>query len=240
LADNPLLPQHRLRDLHATMGRVRQLERRQRHPAAREALLSAVLAHLGPGDLLSGPAADRTLAALTPGSSDDAASSSAPELPPSLRLPLCAGAALGMRTSATDRVTVAYLDAGAREPGWADALAWAQRDQLPLLLVCADTSQGKPSRGSRTRPTARNAAAPLTWTAVQQLAGKIRMPLFPVDGEDAVAVFRVVQESVARARARGGPAILWAILSPERLPRRQQPLARLETYMSARGIAPGK
>jgi hypothetical protein len=190
-----------------------------------------MLLHLGPGDLLSAPATDlslRTLAPASPGNSSDHA------LPPNLRLPLCAGAAHGMRTAGTDRLTLAYTEAGTPETGWADALTWAQRDQLPLLLVCADAQPRPARRGSRSN---RRSHTPLTWPAMGQLARKLRLPLFPVDGLDAVAVFRVMQESSARARARGGPSVVWAVLSPDRLPRRQQPLARLEAYMAARNIA---
>ncbi|HEY5381562.1 MAG TPA: thiamine pyrophosphate-dependent enzyme [Acidobacteriaceae bacterium] len=229
MADNPLLPQHRLRELHALMLRVRKLERRQPHTSAREALLASMLLHLTPGDLLSGPANDRTLRELAPASISTAPKN---DLPPNLRLPLCAGASRGMQAASPAHLTVAYMEPGTREPGWLDAITWAHRDQLPFLLICADSSAG---RASRADSSAKN--TPLTWPAVSQLAKKLHLPLFPVDGDDAVAVFRVMQETTARARAQGGPSILWAVLSPAPLPRKQQPVARLETYMSARGIS---
>jgi pyruvate dehydrogenase E1 component alpha subunit len=129
-------------------------------------------------------------------------------------------------------LAVAYVDAGAREPGWSDALTWAHRDQLPLLLVCHDATQGRaPRKASRT------ALAPITWPAVSRLARKLHLPLFPIDGDDAVAVFRVMQEAAARARDHGGPSILWAVHNTSRLPRQQQPLGRLEAYLAARGIS---
>jgi pyruvate dehydrogenase E1 component alpha subunit len=229
LADNPLLPQHRLRELHTLMLRIRKLERRQPRSSAREALLASMLLHLNPGDLLSGPAGDRTLRELAPSST-----SAAPpkDLPPSLRLPLCAGAARGMQSASPNHLAVAYAEAATREPGWLDAITWAHRDQLPLLLVCADTTAGRSSRAAT-----RTKAAPLTWPAIGQLAKKLRLPLFPVDGDDAVAVFRVMQEATARARAQGGPSILWAVMSTGSVPRKQQPLGRLETYLSVRGIS---
>jgi pyruvate dehydrogenase E1 component alpha subunit len=232
LADNPLLPEHRLRELHALMLHIRKLERRQPHPSAREALLASMRLHLTPGDLLSGPAHDRTLRELAPASSS--ATTPHHNLPPSLRLPLCAGAARGMQAASPDHLTVAYAEAASRESGWLDALTWAHRDQLPLLLVCADSTNGRVARAPSRGPS-----APLTWTAVSQLAKKLHLPLFPVDGDDAVAVFRVMQETAARARAQGGPSVLWAVLSTGPVARKQQPLRRLETYMAARGISPG-
>ncbi len=128
-------------------------------------------------------------------------------MPQSLRIPLCAGAARGMQTAGTDRLAVAFVDAGAPVNGWADALRWANRDRLPFLLIVSD-------RGANTRskPSLR-ASAPLLWPELTKLGRSLHLPHFPVDGEDAVAVYRVVQETSARARSGGGPSVIWAMLS---------------------------
>jgi hypothetical protein len=225
LADNPLLPQTRLRELHALMHRIRATDRRKTK-VAREALLAAALIHLSTGDLVSGRA-DATLHALAPKSK---AGDDARDVPQSLRIPLCAGAARGVQTAGTDRITVAFTEAGAPETGWADALHWAHRDRLPFLLIVAD--DGTRSRGKATSRT----APALLWPELTKLAHGIHLPHFPVDGEDAVAVYRVMQETSARARSGGGPSVIWAMISAERLAPRQQPLKRLEAYMAARGI----
>jgi pyruvate dehydrogenase E1 component alpha subunit len=224
LADNPLLPQDRLRELYALMARIRKMERRKTN-AAREALLAATLIHLSAGDLVCATPQDSTLQALAPKSS---AGNRAHHLPAGLRIPLCAGTARGMQTAGTDRLAIAFAEAGAAETGWEDALRWAHRDELPLLLIVADTGT------SATRNTTANKE--LLWPNLTKLASKLHLPHFPVDGEDAVAVFRVVQETSARARAHGGPSVIWAMLSARRPPARQQPLPRLKAYMSARGI----
>ena len=226
MADNPLLPQDRLRELRALMLRIREMERRRPACTAREALLAATLIHLSAGDLVSAPPADTVLQSLAPQS---AGGDAAHHLPANLRIPLCTGAARGMQTAGTDRLTVAFADAGLAETGWEDALRWAYRDELPLLLIVADT-------GIRKKRKVPERNAPLLWPNLTKLAGKLHLPHFPVDGEDAVAVFRVVQETAARARAHGGPSVIWAMLSSERLTTRQRPLRRLEAYMSARGI----
>lgn len=226
LADNPLLPQTRLRELHALIGRVRTLDRR-RGWGAREALVAATVIHLSGGDLVSGVAGDRTLGDIAPKSR---AGEEAHELPANLRLPLCAGAARGMQTAGTDRLAVCFADAGTAEAGWSDALRWAHRDRLPLLLVVADEG----TRANRKTP-ARNGPA-LSWTELTKLARGMHLPHFPVDGEDAVAVYRVVQETAARARSGGGPSVIWGMLSAERPAAGQQPLRRLEQYMAGRGI----
>jgi hypothetical protein len=226
LADNPLLPQDRLRELHALMQRIRTADRR-RSNAAREALLAAALIQLSAGDLVSGGPDDRTLRELAPKSS---AGEDAHDLPQSLRIPLCAGAARGLQTAGTDRLAVAIAEAGSPETGWADALRWAHRDRLPFLLIVADNGKN-PVRGR-----ASGATTPLLWPDLTKLARGVHLPHFPVDGEDAVAVYRVMQETSARARSGGGPSVLWAMLSSERLSPRQQPIRRLEAYMAARGI----
>jgi pyruvate dehydrogenase E1 component alpha subunit len=225
LADNPLLPQARLRELHALMQRIRATDRRKTK-AAREALLAAALIHLSTGDLVSGRGEDATLRALAPKSN---AGDDAHDVPQSLRIPLCAGAARGMQTAGTDRIAVAFTEAGAPETGWADALRWAQRDRLPFLLIVADNGKQGGRKTSREAPA-------LHWPEITKLAQGIHLPHFPVDGEDAVAVYRVMQETSARARSGGGPAVIWAMLSAERLAPRQQPLKRLEAYTALRGI----
>lgn len=224
MADNPLLPQDRLRELHALMQRIRETDRRKTK-VAREALLAATLIHLSAGDLVTTTPQDSTLQLLAPSSSGG---DHAHHLPANLRMPLCAAAARGMQTAGTDRLAVAFAHAGSTEAGWEDALRWAHRDELPLLLIVADTT------AKATRKAA--VANALLWPNLTKLAGKLHLPHFPVDGEDAVAVYRVVQETSVRARAHGGPSVIWAMLSTQRPAGRRQPLCRLEEYMSARGI----
>ena len=225
MADNPLLPKDRLRELRLLMERVRTMDRRKSN-AAREALLAATLIHLNEGDLVSGRADDATLRALAP---ESKAGDDAHDVPQSLRIPLCAGAARGMQTAGTDRIAVAFAEAGSLETGWADALRWAHRDRLPFLLVVADNGVAIGRRKSRNAPA-------LRWPELTKVAHSIHLPHFPVDGEDAVAVYRVIHETCARARAGGGPSVIWAMLSAERLTPRQQPLKRLDVYMAARGV----
>lgn len=229
MADNPLLPQDRLRELRASMQRIRVLERR-RSTAAREALLGATLIHLSAGDLVSGAADDRTLREVAPKST---AGDDAHDVPQSLRIPLCAGAARGMQTAGTDRLSLAFVEAGSAAPGWEDALRWAHRDRLPFLLIVADDGTSASRRGASR--SSRN-GAPLLWPELTRIGRDLHLPHFPVDGEDAVAVYRVMQETSARTRSGGGPSVIWAVLTAGRLSPRQQPLKRLEAYMSARGI----
>jgi pyruvate dehydrogenase E1 component alpha subunit len=237
LSENPLLPHRKLRELHALMLRCRELERKQKsRTSAREALLAATSIHLLPGDLLSASPADQTAASLAPAPKKPSTSGSlvaASSL--HSRLALCAAAARGLQAAGTEGVVLAFAQAGVAEPEWQAALEWAQRSQLPVLLVCADATAGARSRaGNRRNPA-------LDFATLSRFAKRLKLPVLTVDGEDAVAVYRVMQESVLRARPGGGPAVVWAVLTPlnratPNLPRSSQPIARLEKYLAARKI----
>ena len=239
MSENPLLPHRRLKELHALMLRCHTLDRRRGGPT-RDALLAASAIQLQPGDLLLAEGPDPAAEALAPLPKPNAAATgkSAAEPAEDLRLPkvsrlsLAAATALGLRISGSDGIVMALATAGSTEPGWAAALEYAHHARLPLLLVCADAT------GGRTR----SSSAALNWQTVSKLAKKLRLPVLSVDGEDAVAVYRVAQESVLRARVGDGPAVIWGVLTPggSKPTRSTQPIARMESYLAARGLFPAK
>jgi hypothetical protein len=67
---------------------------------------------------------------------------------------------------------------------------------------------------------------------------RARIPEIDVDGHDAVAMFRVVSESVRRARNHRGPAVIHAHGATEtQIPDPLgDPLIRFERYLSAKGL----
>ena len=210
------------------------------HVPSREALLAATLLQAKPGDLVLAEPGDRAMATLAQNEmgTDPPPPSVLPESASSgSRLLLITAMAAALRAGKTDRFAVGYLRAESAQPGWETALTWAQEHLLPLILVCADP------RGPETfRPAKRPARDVFSWAPVQRTAGRLQLPILTVDGEDAVAVYRVMQESVLRARAGGGPAILWAMLPSPSLPRvgrpgNPRPLSRLEGYLRARGVS---
>ncbi len=111
---------------------------------------------------------------------------------------------------------------------WAEAGDWAAQRGLPLLLLTEEP---------RRRPGAASAKA------VDKPAHLLPAPLFPtipVDREDALAVYRVAFECLARARAGGGPSELRCV--PFRIRGQsaepaagQDPLSRLEAMLRTRG-----
>ena len=237
MSENPLLPHSKLRELHTLMVRCRSLERKQTsRGSVREALLAATSIHLLPGDLLSGDAGDRVIEALAPeGKHQRPAGSLIGGESLGGRLPICAAAARGLQAADGDGVVLAFARAGGSERGWMEALEWAQQSQLPLLLACSDATNGAAS-GSRKR-----AEPTIDFSSMSRFAKRQHLPVLTVDGEDAVAVYRVMQESVLRARQGGGPSVLWAVMTPSRslakLPRSSQPIVRLRSYLAARKIS---
>jgi pyruvate dehydrogenase E1 component alpha subunit len=251
LAENPLLPHRKLRELHKRMLRGRELERKQglRSAEAREGLLAATVMQLLPGDVLCAQAGDATAWALLPkavvpgpraaSNATQKRSAAVEAVAPAIgaRLTASAGVALGMQSAGTDGLVLTLLQGGTGEPGWAETLGWAQERQLPLIVVCSDAMGGRAAK-----PGKRKGLEAMTWLAVDRVAKRLRLPVLAVDGEDAVAVYRVMQESVIRARSGAGPSLIWAVMTPAtakggRPSRSVQPLARLESYLSARKIA---
>lgn len=246
MSENPLLPHHKLRELHQKMLEYRKLERKQRQPRGkaarssnREALLAVTAMHLQAGDLLCASDRDRT-ATQRPTAASSSSSGMLLQPPPRMqRIPMCAAAARGMQAAGKEALVLVLARAGDLEPGWQAAMEWAQDASLPLLLLCEDASSGLRSDKSPQKTDL------LNFESISKFAKRTKLPVLPVDGEDAVAIFRVVQECVLRARMGGGPAVVWAVLNPigprSAQPKRSAtPLARLQSYMSARSISFGK
>jgi hypothetical protein len=230
LPENPLLPHRKLRELRILMQACRKLDKNA--SPAREAFLAATSIHLEPGDLLCASSGDSTLATLAPKAikKDSQVLGSLLVSPPALSgMTSATAAARGLQT-AGNGVALAFARAGSTEPDWQTALEWAQRSEVPLILAVSDATNGKSSRTSAK-------VSKLDWPTISRFAARLKLPVLTVDGEDAVAVYRGMQECVVRARFGGGPAVIWAVMSKARVSTAQQPIARLETYMSARKIS---
>lgn len=219
------------------MVRARSLDRKQTPKgSAREALLAATLIQLLPGDLVSSTAEDGVVEKLAPESKNlRAAGSLIGTFDFDSRLMLATATARGLQAAGTDGLVLAFARAGSVEHGWMAALEWAQRTQLPLLLACSDATNGASSAAGK------RAESAIDFASISRFAKRHKLPVLTVDGEDAVAVYRVMQESVLRARQGGGPAVLWAVMTPVRsiatMPASDHPIARLRKYLAARKIS---
>ncbi|HEV2618935.1 MAG TPA: hypothetical protein VGU23_03240, partial [Acidobacteriaceae bacterium] len=113
-------------------------------------------------------------------------------------------------------------------------LTFAREQKLPLLLILLP-----PSRVNA------HAASPHHAAKCSDLALRCGVPAIPTDARDAVALYRVAQESIGHARIGGGPALIVCIpcILPAGKARRAAPadaLTTLEQYMLPRHvITPG-
>jgi hypothetical protein len=235
--ENPLLPNAKLKELYALMQRARSMSKAPATAPRFEAILAATLMHIEPGDFVSPPpgappaallAAERTIARSRKKTSP---SPTPTPLPAHQRLATAAGIAQGLKLSGANRLALFYTDAGAAsartEEGWAEALTYATRAQLPLLFACADITGG---------PRVANSKA-ISWPSFSKLAKSLKLPVLTVDGTDAVAVYRVMQESAHRARQGDGAAALWCVLPGNRTAA-DDPIRKMRRYLSVRGLLP--
>ena len=130
---------------------------------------------------------------------------------------LCAiGAAMAIRAAGEQRVMVAYAGRAEIEAGeWKRVLAILQQDGLPLVLTLLPGA-GELDLQALVRRSSVNAHFPV--------------PVIPVDGGDTLALYRVAQETIGRARAGGGAAIIEAIEC------RTDPIALMGSQLLRKGI----
>jgi pyruvate dehydrogenase E1 component alpha subunit len=118
------------------------------------------------------------------------------------QLPQAVGAAWAMRARKTSAAAVAFLDDGATSQGdFHVAMNFAGVWRVPCVIICQN------DHPSSSAPTDRQ-------TASRTLAVKARaygVPGVRVDGNDVLAVFKVVSEALARARAGGGATFIEAV-----------------------------
>jgi TPP-dependent pyruvate/acetoin dehydrogenase alpha subunit len=230
--ENPLMPNARLRQIYLAMVKARTLDRvLPRKRAARstyglEACLVSPAVDLGPNDLISDTLAGGVIdflrgatlsATLHPGTASRkrgvrADCGSAARLPNPIkvadRLWSVLGAAAALKALAPQTktppddsstppqagVVVAYALPGEVPAAvWRNALTYARAKSLPVVFVVL------PSKAERALPSTH----PIT-----SLALTCRVPGMPVDADDAVAIYRVAQESILHARIGGGPALI--------------------------------
>jgi pyruvate dehydrogenase E1 component alpha subunit len=160
-------------------------------------------------------------------------------------LPFTAGTALAAQYLGTGAVSIAFFGDGTTNIGaFHEALNLAAIWKLPAVFVCENNLYGEYS------PVA-------TTTSVERLAdraGAYAMASEQVDGNDVLAVRRVVGAAVARARAGEGPSLIEALTyrqkghsrtdpgayrPPGELERwlERDPISLLATMLTERGVA---
>jgi pyruvate dehydrogenase E1 component alpha subunit len=127
------------------------------------------------------------------------------------------GIALAYKLQKKQGVVVALGNQEASLDGAREALKLAGSGKLPVVYVIKNSSEG--------------AAYAPHLKAVSLLARAGGFPGVIVDGQDVVAVWRVAQESVHRARNGGGPTLIDCRMDATR-----DPLAHMEHYLRKRSL----
>ena len=117
-------------------------------------------------------------------------------------VPHAAGLAWGLKLKGSDAVSVAFFGDGATSEGaFHEGANLAAVVRAPVVLLCNNNQWA-----ISTPLSAQTAAARLSDKAVGY-----GMPAIRVDGNDVLAVYEAVAESVARARAGEGPTFVEAV-----------------------------
>jgi len=115
------------------------------------------------------------------------------------QLPQAVGAAWAAKQKKDPIVTVGFMGDGATsQPDFHVAMNFAALWKVPCVLVCQNNGW------SISVPTAKQTASPTL--AVKAYA--YGMPGVRVDGNDVLAVYRVVKQAAERARTGGGPTFV--------------------------------
>jgi pyruvate dehydrogenase E1 component alpha subunit len=154
-----------------------------------------------------------------------------------LILDLAAGLAWSEKVQRSGRAVIVFSESVAKEPApHAEALHFAFTRKLPLVIVSRIKQSGTRS----------------TNDALAQIFERSGIPCIAVDGNDAVAIYRVAGESLRRARDGGGPTWIDCHAGPWRraLARKssygpaaerdawqpRSPLEQMEYYLTRRGL----
>jgi TPP-dependent pyruvate/acetoin dehydrogenase alpha subunit len=117
------------------------------------------------------------------------------------RLSLAVGAALALKAQKQANLVVAYTPRReARGGRWRRLLTLSAQLELPVIFVVLPALPGKKK------------TVPLSHVSAKARA--CGMPGIPVDSSDAVALYRVMQESIGRVRGGGGAVVIDCVAYP--------------------------
>jgi len=124
-------------------------------------------------------------------------------LPPTATLSgqfdIAAGVALAYRQLGKPNVVVALADDGLAALGfWHEAASLASRHRLPIVFMVENSAQSHSNGASAVNSN----------EDLRDRAEAYGFPGITVDGNDIVAVWRVTQESIHRARSGAGPTLI--------------------------------
>lgn len=150
------------------------------------------------------------------------------------------------REKKTGSIVVALLHGRPSPPNaWSQALKSAGKQGLPIVFVCIEPWFEDGAK--RTNPLEEQ-------SILARTASACRIASIAVDSIDAVAVYRVAHEAIARARAGRGPTLIECVpyrlaagksratssrmATPEQAP--ADPICNMEAYLRHKGLLPEK
>ena len=221
---HPLISNERLQHLYVTLLRAQLLRTRNRLGksntplVAREAIVTGTVSHLEDDDSVM-PVAGDQLAALARGHTLRAILASRPAgvLPEAssaeARFAIATGYAMARQGG--KQVVLAFSGPGVQslDPLHA-AMAYAAQQNLGIVFVIETVADSELSSPAHT--------------------GAIGIRAIPVDGNDVVAIYRVAQEAVQRARRGVGPTLIDC--KPWPIEPATDPVRRLEQALEHRGL----
>jgi len=114
-------------------------------------------------------------------------------------IPIAAGAALAFKFQRSDRVAVSFFGDGASNEGtFHEAINMAAIWNLPVIFVCENNLYAASTHVSKV----------MKIKNIAERASAYGIPGVVVDGNDVLAVYRVVKEAVKRARSGEGPTLI--------------------------------
>lgn len=258
--ENPLVPNKKLRQIYTVMAQARLLNehiakaqrkiKKQRLSSAfgEEACRVATAIELRQGDLVSDARMCATMdllfgVTLTPllrhiakvisgAQAEDTISTKAAIATRQLpwvegaedRLNMALGAALALKSQKQNNIVVAYAYyAELPKRSWKQLLALTAKLNLPIIFVLLPEASGK---GETTNICAKARSAGI--------------PGIPVDASDAIALYRVAQESIGRSRGGDGPVLIECISfnsAEQRSNEINDPISYMKKFLTGRNIS---
>jgi TPP-dependent pyruvate/acetoin dehydrogenase alpha subunit len=253
--ENPLVPNAKLKAMYVAMLEARTLEdavqkrvrsKGQRRRAAsirnQEAVRASTVFQLEADDLISDTEASAGMASILGAdgttllrdyTSSKSAKVAVDKLLPSVqeteeRLSMALGAALALKAQSRKGVVISYIQKDAlRAAAWTRILRPAAKYELPIIFILLPRTAGF-KKGDEAAGTTK-------------LAGKAGVPGIPVDACDAVALYRVIQESLGRTRGGDGPVLIecvsWRSQTLGTQDASKDPIEHLRLFLEGRGIS---
>jgi pyruvate dehydrogenase E1 component alpha subunit len=172
-----------------------------------EAVAAGVTFGLLPGDTVS-PSPGDLIVNFIHGAPLEAIFTSAKNPSQATKLKQAVRAATKSKKVKNGRIAVVFADDDSCFPD--EALNQASTQKLPILFVCQKR---------------------LVPEGVDPQASKI--PVLPVDGNDAVAIYRVATESITHARRGNGPTLIECLFEPVEA---HNPILKMESYLDRKGL----